>query len=70
MDTNIPDADITRRFRKGLDNLGSALVETERFYILDNSGKHARLLVVGENGGIKYVSSKLPPWADDVIRTL
>ena len=41
---NVPERDVFRRFHRSLKNLPTAMKMSDRFRVLDNSGKHYRLI--------------------------
>ncbi len=64
---NVPAEDVARRYRRSLAHLADALALADRSFILDNSGKKRRLLLSIERGRIKYLSNRLPDWANEWI---
>lgn len=64
---NVPPADVTRRFARSIENLPGLVSMADRAFIFDNSGKRRRLLLSMENGKAKFVSKRIPSWAQDSI---
>ena len=64
---NVPAEDVARRYERSLANLSEALDLCDRSFILDNSGKKRRLLLSIERGRVKYLSKRLPDWANEWI---
>lgn len=60
---DIPVAAILRRYPDTMAKLGRALELADRVYVLDNSGRRRRLLLSREDGRMRFVSRRLPPWA-------
>ena len=46
---HIPTKDITRRYKRSMENLTQAFDVVDRLFVLDNSGKKHRLCLVREN---------------------
>jgi predicted ABC-type ATPase len=48
-------------------NLAMGLTIADRSYVIDNSGKHRRLLVSRESGQVKHLAKVMPAWAANAI---
>ena len=66
---NVPDADITRRFHRSLENLPAALKIADRAYIFDNSGERRRLVLVRELDQTRRIVSNAPKWLMNALPT-
>lgn len=63
----VPLPDITRRFDRSLANLAPAIRLADRALVLDNSGGRLRLLLSLEHGRTRFISRRLPPWAQRAV---
>jgi predicted ABC-type ATPase len=61
---SVPDADVARRYERGLENLAQVISKVDRLYLLDNSGRSHRLILSIENGRRKYISQDVPGWCN------
>lgn len=59
---HVPTQDILRRWERSLANLTKGAVAADRTFILDNSGRRHRLILVKEKGRVKMVAKALPAW--------
>lgn len=59
----VPVAALERRYPQSLAKLTQALSLADRTYVFDNSAARRRLLVIRENGKIRYVVPDLPIWS-------
>jgi predicted ABC-type ATPase len=60
---NVPEHDISRRYKRSIENLTNAIQTSDRVRILDNSGKNFRLLLSLENGKATFINPRHPEWA-------
>ena len=67
---NVPPADVSRRFSRSVANLPDLVALADRAFIFDNSGKRRRLLLSMEKGNAKFVSKRIPSWAQDSINAI
>ncbi|MTW05884.1 zeta toxin family protein [Pseudoduganella ginsengisoli] len=67
---DVPPADVSRRFSRSIENLPGLVAMADRAFIFDNSGKRRRLLLSLENGKAKFVSTRIPVWAQDSIDSI
>lgn len=56
-------AALERRYPQTLSKLAQALSLADRSYVFDNSAARRRLLLIRENGTIRYVVPDLPNWS-------
>lgn len=61
---NVPVDDLLRRYDRSMANLGRALDEVDRAYLIDNTGRQRRLVLVFQGGRLRRRTSKLPAWAE------
>lgn len=64
---DVPLADLDRRYPRSMANLPKAMMLAARSFILDNSGRQHRLLLIREDGRTRYVARSLPRWAAQAI---
>lgn len=60
---HVPHNDIARRYPRSMANLKKALSLSDRAFVLDNSFARRRLLLVLEQGDVKFKSRNMPEWA-------
>jgi predicted ABC-type ATPase len=64
---DIPTEDVDRRYIRSMANLGVALRNVDRAFVLDNTGQRYRLLLTLEGNRVKRLSRNLPRWAQDAL---
>lgn len=62
----VPVSVAVRRYPASLAALSGAIELADRTFILDNSGRRRRLLLVREDGRVRFVTRDLPEWFDRV----
>ncbi|MDR0747469.1 MAG: zeta toxin family protein [Helicobacteraceae bacterium] len=67
---NVPNEDITRRYKRSINNLAKAFGIADRAYILDNSAVKRDLLYIKNDRIEKQIKSNLPKWAEKSIREI
>lgn len=60
---DVPLVDLLRRFNRSVGNVPEAMALSDRIILVDNSGKHPRLVFSSESGRVKYLASTPPIWA-------
>lgn len=58
---------LARRHPNSLAKLPRALALADRAYVLDNSDRRRKLLMVGEDDGLRYLDTDLPQWFKDAV---
>lgn len=58
----VPASDVARRFERSLGNLPHALALADRAFILDNSEKRRRLVLIREGDHSRFRSQSMPQW--------
>lgn len=66
----VPVSALARRYPNALTNLPTAMNLSDRTYLLDNSGSRRRLLLVREQGTVRYRASDVPTCLGDRLSTL
>ena len=64
---SVPPDDVSRRYKRSLENLTLAIELADRTFVLDNTGVKQRLLLSIEKGHIKHLSNNLPQWAKEAF---
>ncbi len=59
---SVPVDALHRRYPDSLAKLGPALAVADRGYVLDNSGRRRRLLLIRERGRVRFQAAELPAW--------
>lgn len=59
----VPVTALERRYPDTLSKLARAILIAERSYVFDNSSRRRRLLMIRDEGRIRYVVPDLPAWA-------
>lgn len=59
---DVPVQALTRRYPDTMAKLPEAMAIADRTYILDNSGKRRRLLMIRENGRLRFLEPHGPDW--------
>jgi len=59
---HVPADDIRRRRERSLANLPAGAVTADRTFILDNSGRHHRLILAQTQGRLKQHAETCPSW--------
>ncbi|CAM3225895.1 zeta toxin family protein [Sphingomonas zeae] len=59
---DVPPEAIVRRYPDSLSRLPAAMALAERCYVLDNSAKRRRLLIIREAGEVRWLDSDTPEW--------
>jgi len=64
----VPKEKIVNRYYRSLDLLKSAVSETYRTFIFDNSGKKSKfILEIFKGEELKYKDDEIPPWVDKYL---
>lgn len=69
----VPLAAIERRYADTMSKLERAIGMADRCYVLDNSDRHRRLLLIRRGGQIRFLATDLPRWFVEAlpgVRTL
>lgn len=59
---DVPVQALTRRYPDTMAKLPEAMATADRTYILDNSGKRRRLLMIHEDGRLRFLEPHSPDW--------
>ena len=64
---HVSSEDILRRYPRSMGNLPVAMRLAARTYVIDNTSKHFRLVLIRESGTTRIVAEKLSQWAVQAI---
>lgn len=64
---DVPLDALARRYPDSSAKLKEALTLADRSYVLDNSGRRRRLLMIREGGQLRHLDPSLPSWFKDAV---
>ena len=64
---DVPLQDLLRRFSRSVGNLPTAMKLAERVLLFDNSSRRLQLIFSREKGRVKFRSSTMPQWVQDIL---
>ena len=64
---DVPTDALARRHPDSLSKLPRALALADRAYVLDNSARRRKLLMIRENDRLRYLDPDTPPWFRDAV---